>query len=318
MAESVAVCGEALVDLVSTDGVHFTARPGGSPANVAVGLARLGVQACLLARISQDSFGRTLRAYLGANGVRLDQVVTATEPTTLAVASVGEDGSVQYEFRLTGSADWQWSYAELPSAFPPAVRVLHTGSMVLEMPPGDAVVERLLAREHARGQVALSYDPNVRLLRQLPAAQALARVERVVGLADVVKVSTEDLAWLLPGESPESVIRRWLALGTELVVVTCGAHGVVAGSAGAQVVRRPALPVVVQDTVGAGDAFTAGLLAALVHRDLLGGRRSGHLGQMHAQALGEVLDFAQAGAALTCTRVGADPPTAAEIDAMVR
>lgn len=318
MGGSVAVCGEALIDLVSTDGVHFTARPGGSPANVAIGLARLGVDVCLLARISRDSFGRTLRAYLGANGVRLDQAVSGTEPTTLAVASVGGDGNVEYEFRMSGSVDWQWSDAELPVALAPTVRVLHTGSLVLEMPPGDAVVERLLARERARGQLALSYDPNIRQFRQLPSSQALARVERVVGLADVVKVSTEDLDWLLPGQSPESVVHRWLALGAELVVVTCGARGVVAGSGSTGVLHCPARSVVVQDTVGAGDAFTAGLLAALVRRDLLRGRRFGLLAQLRAQVLGEALDFAQTGAALTCMRVGADPPTAVEIAAARR
>jgi fructokinase len=247
----VAVAGEALIDLVPAgrEGL-FEAVPGGSPANVAVGLARLGVPARLLARIAADPLGRRIRNHLAGNGVDLSWAVKAGEPTSLAIVAVGPDGSPEYDFRVEGTADWQWRDAEL------------TG--VLD--------------------------------------------DQVVALADVVKVSAEDLAWLLPGRPPEHVAEGWLAKGPAIVAVTLGPGGVMAVG-GAGIVRRPGRRVAIVETVGAGDSFMSMLLAGLHPRGLLGVDRCAHLGAVDTDTLSAVLDEAVLASAIICTRHGVDPPT---------
>jgi fructokinase len=174
------------------------------------------------------------------------------------------------------------------------------------------VIMDVLRRE--RGRLTISYDPNVRLARRGPVDAGVARVEAVVALADVVKVSAEDLAWLYPGADPAGVASRWAIHGPRLVVVTLGGDGSLAVTAGGVSVRRAAIPVEVVDTVGAGDAFTSGLLDALARADLLG---TGHdrLAALDAAALAPILDHAGTVAALTCARPGADPPWAADLPA---
>ncbi len=311
----ITVCGEALVDLMSADGRHYAAHPGGSPANVAVGLARLAVPVSLAARLSTDTFGRLLRKHLVDNGVDPRDLVTADEPTTLAIATIGGDGVADYDFYVDGTADWQWSDRELPNPLPADVTALHTGSLALELLPGAAVIEALLAREHARGAVTVSYDPNIRLARRGDPAGARQQVARLVGLADLVKVSAEDLDWLLPGVPPAEVARDWVKRGPALVVVTLGGAGAIATSQHGDPVQVPAPEVTVVDTVGAGDAFTAGLLAGCADAGLLGGEYRPALAGADDALLRQLLTRAATVAALTCARAGADPPTAAEVAA---
>jgi fructokinase len=310
----VAVAGEALVDFVPAGepGV-FRAAPGGSPANVAVGLARLGVPARLLARIADDLLGHRLRAHLDANGVDLTFVVRAAEPTSLAIVAVGPDGVVEYDFRVEGTADWQWRDHELDGALDGQVAALHAGSLALTMAPGADVLQRLLAT--ARQAMTVSYDPNCRPLLMGSPGAVLGRVETLVGLADVVKASADDLAWLLPDRPPEQVAEAWLAKGPSLVVITLGPAGLVAASRQAGVLRRPGRAVEVVDTVGAGDTCMAALLAGLHRRGLLGADRRPALQTLDAATLTALADEAVLAAAITCTRPGADPPTAAELAA---
>jgi fructokinase len=313
MADVVAVVGEALVDFVPAGrAALFEAAPGGSPANVAVGLARLGVPVRLLARIADEPLGRRIRAHLSGNGVDLSHTVRAQEPTSLAIVALGEGGVPEYDFRMQGTADWQWRDAELVGVVDGRLVALHAGSLALTMPPGAEVLARLVG--HARQHVTVSYDPNCR--PQLMGAPDTLRpqVEALVEAADVVKVSAEDLAWLLPGQPPVQVARAWRTRGPALVVVTLGPGGVLATSAGG-VVHRPGRPVAVVDTVGAGDAFTSGLLAGLHRRQLLGAHRRANLAAVDRSTLAEVLDEAVLVAALTCTRRGAEPPSAAELRA---
>ncbi|MHA6793143.1 carbohydrate kinase family protein [Pseudonocardia bannensis] len=312
----VAVAGEALVDVVPAPvGGYFELAPGGSPANVAVGLARLGVPARLLARIADDLLGRRLRAHLEGNGVDLGHVVAAAEPTSLALVSVGPDGGASYDFRISGTADWQWTAAELADALDPgvlgAVLAVHSGSLALTMPPGAAALRELLAR--ARPTATISYDPNCRPLLMGDPADVLVGVHELLAIADVVKVSAEDLHWLLPGATPEAVVEDWLGRGPAIVAVTLGADGVVAGSGSGFRARRSGRPVEVVDTVGAGDTFSAALLAGLHRRGLLGAAARPALRAIDAATLEAVLDGAVAAAAITCSRRGADPPTAAEL-----
>jgi fructokinase len=308
----VAVAGEALVDFVPAggDGV-FRAAPGGSPANVAVGLARLGVPTRLLARIADDLLGHRLRAHLDANGVDLSFAVRAAEPTSLAIVAVGRDGVVEYDFRVEGTADWQWRDAEVAGTLDGRVVALHAGSLALTMPPGADVLQRLLAG--ARQAMTVSYDPNCRPLLMGSPDAVRGRIEGLVALADVVKASADDLAWLLPGRPPEQVAESWLAKGPSLMVITLGPGGLLAATRQAGVLRRPGRVVQVADTVGAGDACMAALLAGLHRRDLLGAPRRPALQALDEATIAALADEAVAAAAITCTRPGADPPTAAEL-----
>jgi fructokinase len=187
--------------------------------------------------------------------------------------------------------------------------------MVLELAPGAGEITALLEREHRRGAITISYDPNIRLARLGDRSAAQQRIERVVALADLVKVSSEDLAWLLPGASPDEVARDWAGRGPALVVVTLGPDGAIAATSAGVTASTPAPPVDVVDTVGAGDAFMSGLLSGCVEADLLGGPARGRLTGLDSEVLGGLLSRAALVAALTCGRAGADPPSLAELQA---
>jgi fructokinase len=298
------VIGEALVDLVdSGDQRTFTAHLSGSPLNVAVGLARLGQPTELLARFSRDTFGRRLRDFAARNGVGLGGAVDAPEPSTLAVVNLDEDRKARYDFYLDGSADWQWRPDEL--VVPDGTAILHAGSLASWTPPGAEHVLTTLRR--ARTTRLVSYDPNVRPALLGTPARARPLVETAVAAAHLVKASDDDTAWLYPDDRPTDTARRWLDLGAIAVVITRGAHGAVGFRHGVDPIEQPARPVRLVDTIGAGDAFTSGLLDALA-------RAGVHDSPSLAAAdLGAALEEAVLVAALTCERAGADPPTAAEL-----
>jgi fructokinase len=312
----VAVAGEALVDLVPAPvGGYFEIAPGGSPANVALGLARLGVPARLLARIADDLLGRRIRDHLTRNGVQLDHAVAAHEQTSLAMVSLDADGSPAYDFRINGTADWQWTPAELAGALDPGpsgpVVALHSGSLALTTGPGDGVLRDLLMR--ASETITISYDPNCRPMLMGRPEAILGGVHEMLGVADIVKVSSEDLHWLVPDMTPEQVVDDWLSRGPALVAVTLGADGVVAGTSAGLRVRRAGVPVKVIDTVGAGDTFSAALLAGLYGKGLLGASRRSALAALDFGTLDELLHDAVLAAAITCSRRGADPPTRGDL-----
>jgi fructokinase len=312
----VCVIGEALIDLVlaapavdasGTDG--YLAHPGGSPYNVAIGLARLGQRCRLLARLSSDAFGRQLRAHAEANRVDLSLAVAAGEPSTLAVVSLDAQRNASYDFYRTGTADWQWTAAEL-ARVPDDAGWLHTGSLASWTEPGADVIEARLAE--LAPSCLISYDPNIRPALMGERDAAVARIERLVALSDVVKVSAEDLALLYPGTELAAALAGWRDRGPSLVVVTDGGRGAQLLTAGGRQASVPAVPVPVVDTVGAGDAFMAGLINALVRDQVLRPDRRGSISDDAARAA-----VTEAGlvAALTCTRAGANPPTAIELAA---
>ncbi len=309
MRTVLSVIGEAIVDLVDTgDHATYSAHPGGSPLNVAVGLARLGHRAELMARFSGDAFGRLLRAHAERNGVGLAAAVSATEPASLAVTTLDAQGRAHYDFYLEGAADWQWTDTEL--RVPTGTSILHTGSLASWVAPGDDRIVELLRR--MREDVLISYDPNVRpgLLGSPQRARGL--VERVVETAHVVKASDEDIAWLYPESPTDTVAQRWLALGALAVVVTRGAQGATGHRSGQAPLTLRGREVPVIDTIGAGDAFTSGLLGGLARAGVRDGAG------LAGVDLAGVLDEAILVAALTCARAGADPPTAAEVEAAMR
>lgn len=302
IAPAVVVVGEALVDLlVDTDPRHPVAWPGGSPANTAIALARLGTPVGFAGRFGNDRFGDLLLANLTANGVDLTYAVEADEPTSLAVVTRGPDGGASYGFHVAGTADWSWAEHELPD-LPAGVLAVHAGSLAVALAPGADTVAAWFARQ--RGRCVTSLDPNVRPALVGHRESYRPRLEALVASSDIVKVSAEDLAWVYPDEDPVSVAQRWRR---ELVVVTFGANGVV-GVLSGHTVRRPAVPVSVVDTVGAGDAFSGGLLHWLATRG-----RLDRLADLSVTELTQALDYASAVAALACTRPGADPPHAHEV-----
>lgn len=301
------VIGEALVDLVpgDTPGL-YQARPGGSPFNVAVGLARLGHRTALMARLADNTFGRQLRARAVAEGLDLAHAPHAAEPTTLAVVGLDSSARASYDFYATGTADWQWTEAEL-ARVPRDTSVLHLGSLASWTAPGDSRLHATAAALRREGRVVISYDPNVRpdLLREPTRARPL--IERFGRVAHIVKASREDIDWLYPGAGPEQVSNRLLELGAQLVVITDGPRGAHLYRAGSAPVACPGRQVQVADTIGAGDAFAAGLLGGLSRRGLL---TPDDLLRWPSDLLEATLREAVLISALTCERVGADPPFA--------
>ena len=233
--------------------------------------------------------------------------MAAAEPATAALVSLDASGQPSYSFYLEGTADWQWRAGELPANEERAA--VHTGSLAVGRDPGASVIADWAAGQRAAGAL-LSLDPNVRPALVLGEPGYRERLERLVGLATLVKVSEEDLAALAPGAEPLGLAAAWAEAGPELVVVTHGAGGASALRAGEAPLHLAAEPTSVVDTVGAGDAFTAGLLAEL-HE--LGALRPGGLRELEPARLGQALAFAGRVAALTCARAGADPPRRAEL-----
>jgi fructokinase len=301
----VTVIGEALIDLVpngsSTD---FTARPGGSPFNVAVGLARLGYRTALMARLGADAFGRILRARADAEQLDLSFAAQAQEPTTLAVVSLDAARQASYDFYVDGTADWQWTAAEL-ARMPVTSSIYHFGSVASWMSPGSHAIHDVLAGLHGAGTALISYDPNVRPALLGDRVRARTAVHPSVAASNLVKASREDIEWLYPDEGIEQVCARWAELGALLTVVTDGANGAFVCTGQRAMLHRPGVSVPVLDTIGAGDAFMSGLLGGLLRR---GVRTPADLARVSTDVLGAIVDEAILVSSLTCQRAGADPP----------
>jgi fructokinase len=297
----VLVVGEALVDLVQRVDGSVDEAPGGSPANVALTLGRLGRHPELLTSLGDDDRGRTVRGWLEESGVR---VVGATAGhTSTATAVLDASGAASYEFDLAWTVD---------AGLAGPADVVHVGSIATVIEPGATEVARLVAER--RETATISFDPNVRPALIDDAATARARVEQLVTLADVVKVSDEDLLWLHPDRSLDEAAAAWLAAGPALVVVTLGGDGALALTDSGRI-TIPAPTTTVVDTVGAGDTFMGALLDGLIEADLVGADRRQALRDVPAGLLERVLRRSADAAAITVSRPGANPPTLAELDA---
>jgi fructokinase len=261
MTARLLVVGESLVDIV-TDASGTTAEHvGGSPANVAVGLARLDHVVSFATWLGRDERGRRITEHLARNGVGVLPGSYGDGPTSTAVARLDGFGAATYEFDLR----WDLPALEVPEG----VGHVHTGSLGAVLRPGAAAVRTALSAAHAR--CTTSYDPNVRPAIMGEPEALRAQVEDHVTRSDVVKASEDDIQALYAGSSPEQVMGRWVELGAALAVVTLGGDGVVFRAASSPQVRRaPTRAEVVVDTVGAGDSFMAGLLSGLVSAGLLG------------------------------------------------
>lgn len=304
-------CGEALIDMIPTPTVAgpegFVPHVGGAVFNTAVALGRLGLPVAMLTGLSSDLFGRKLAGALQASNVATDLVITSDRPTTLAFVQL-RDGHATYDFHDENSAGRMITPADLP-ALPDRITALYFGGISLAVEPGAEAYAALAARDGAARAVMI--DPNIRPGFIRDAGAYRARLARMLALADIVKVSDEDLAWLIPGAGVDAEgLAALAAQGPKIVVLTRGAEGAIARLPSGQIVTAPAERARVVDTVGAGDTFNAGLLARLSE---LGKLTKPALAALDAEALIEALSFGARVAAVTVARAGANPPWRREL-----
>ncbi|MBS0510071.1 MAG: carbohydrate kinase [Proteobacteria bacterium] len=317
------VCGEALFDVFiaserpqeasstspreTDDALHLDARAGGSPFNVAVGLARLGQPVAFLSGLAKDMLGERLVRTLRREDVDTRLCPLFDAPTTLGMVELDAAGVPRYAFYGNGAADRLLTTEQLPP-LDAGFRAIHIGSYATAVEPVASALEALVRRERDRRLIA--YDPNIRLNVEPSVARWRERVDTLAGLAHLVKISDEDLHLLYGAGADEAACAaRWLAAGCRLVVVTRGAKGASAWNARGRVdVAAPTVATV--DTVGAGDTFQAAMLACLAESDRLA---PAALAALDGDALARLLDFAARAAAITCSRRGADMPRRSEI-----
>lgn len=333
MSEVIVVCGEALVDLVAGADGTLAARLGGGPYNTARTIGRLGGRALFLGRLSDDAFGRRLQAGLAESGAAPGLAALSRAPTTLSMASIGADGGAEYRFYLAATSVPDVTYDDLVAAIPDDVTAIYAGALGLVAEPAASSLERLLlagpglaapgaaggsdaapsGKGGPRAAPLVMIDPNCRPSAISDRAAYLARMARILARADVVKASSEDLAYLYQGQSAGEAASAILAAGPALVLVTDGPRPVRAflaaperpGPAREVAIEVPAVRVA--DTIGAGDAFGGAFLTwwtrnAQSRADLV-----------NPDAVAAALRAAAQVAALTCTRPGADPPRAADL-----
>jgi fructokinase len=322
----IVVSGEALMDVFAGSdtpgGLTLDARVGGSPFNVAVGLARLRQPVTFFGAVSTDLLGERLMRAMQQDGVDVGALVRVDAPSTLSLVGLDACGVPSYAFYGEGGADRMLpasALERLPSARTgarprhtpsqaPCPRAFHVGSYSLVVEPVASTLRALAEREHPHSVIA--YDPNVRLRAEPSLDRWRAAMTWMKRRTHLLKISHDDLELLSPGVAPATVAAEWLQAGAALVVVTRGAEGASAWTAAHQV-RVDAAPATVIDTVGAGDAFQAALLARLAERGLL---MVEDLRLLSLEALHDVLDFATRAAGITCSRTGADLPRREELD----
>lgn len=306
MTARIAVLGEALIDVV-VRADQVSELPGGSPANVAITLARLGHRPHLVTSFADDERGRLLRSWLAGSGVEV--TARPCTRTSTARATLDADGSAGYVFDLA----WEVTSDDVAAATSDA-QVVHTGSIATVLQPGATAIEEALRA--TRGKALVSLDPNARPAITPDVAATGEQVERLVTLCDLVKVSEEDLGWYCPGAGPVEAARRWAGLGPVLVVVTLGGDGSVLVR-GDEVIRVPGRRVEVADTIGAGDTYMGALLDALVTRSVSGPGARDALAALDPAELVRAAEQATAAAAITVSRPGADPPSRTELDQLL-
>ncbi len=304
-------CGEALIDMIPTptkagpDG--FVPHAGGAVFNTAIALGRLGAQVGMLSGLSSDMFGRQLVDGLKASHVDVSHVVLSDRPTTLAfVRLVG--GHATYDFYDENSAGRMITPEDMP-ALSAEVSALYFGGISLACEPGADAYADLLAR-NAEGR-AVMIDPNIRPGFIKDIERYRQRLDRMLALSDIVKVSDEDLNWINPAPlSLRDKVAELLMKGPSVVILTRGGEGATGYLANGEDVQVPAVKAEIVDTVGAGDTFNAGVLAKMSE---LGQLHKSALATLAPEVLSEALAYGARVAAVTVSRAGANPPWVEEI-----
>lgn len=298
-------CGESLIDMVP-DGPLLRPLPGGAVYNTTIALGRLGVPTGYLWPISRDAFGEALLHPLAEAGVDVSLCPRTDRLTTLAFVSLS-GGEARYSFYDEGSAGRMFAPADLPD-LPDGVEALFIGGISLVPEPCGSTVERMV--ERVSGRIPVMLDPNIRPFFVGDETAYRARLDRMLALADIVKLSGDDLDWLYPGQPTDQAAASLLSRGPQIVLRTGGATGAVAHWGGAPV-AAPAVRVEVADTIGAGDTFNAGFLAALSRQGAL---NLPGIAAITPETLSGALALAAQAAAVTVSRRGANPPWAHELD----
>jgi fructokinase len=312
MTAKVLVIGEALVDVVKAQDGTTKNIPGGSPANTAVALAKLGINSYMKARSSTDQFGEIIRNYLLSQNVNLDLTITVDQPSSIIDAEIQLDGSANYSANLLGASDYGWSETELLLEDPERFAIIHLASLTSYVEPGATNIEKWFGQFRQNTKNILSFDPNIRHpLDGQEAESVRARAKRLAGLAHIVKASDEDLTWINKNRAVEETAEEFIALGAKLVIVTLGKNGSWAINAGGNHTKVNAAKVNVIDTIGAGDTFSAALLTLLVENSLCD---QNVLSDLSNSDLNDLLVKASAASAITCSRQGANPPLRSELD----
>lgn len=307
----IVVAGEALMDVYdaghTATGQALDARIGGSPYNVAMGLARLAQPVAFCGAVSSGFLGERLMRSMQTEGIDTRCVQRVDAPCSACFVGLDADGVPRYDFVGEQGADRRL-HPRAVEALPADLTALHVGSYAMVVPPVADVQARIVDAAHARGAL-VAYDPNVRPVVEPDLERWRAALEHMLHRAHLLKISEEDIGTLYPGRSADDLMATWLGHGVQLVVMTRGADGAVARTARVTA-RIAAVPTQVVDTVGAGDTFQAALLAALAEAGVLSPTG---LATLRAESLQALLRWAAAAAAITCSRRGADLPRRAEL-----
>ena len=290
----IVVAGEALVDLIPTPSGDLGVHPGGGPFNTARWLGRLGASVSFMGALARDPLGRRLRESLTAAGVALETVVETQLPTTLALAQLDDTGAAHYSFYTASTSIADLRPEQIEARLPRELDALCVGSIGLMLEPIASAVEVAVGLARERGALVM-LDPNVRPTLIEDRGWYLRRLEGVLALTDVLKLSVEDAAWLVEDKPPAVAARALGSRGPRVVLLTEGAAGATVFTAGTHR-HFPAAPVTVLDTIGAGDAFSAGFLTSWLGSD------------RNPAALAQATAFAIRVAGLACTVRGATPP----------
>lgn len=307
-------CGEALYDMFvkpaangNAHGVSIDGVVGGSPLNMALGLARMGNRVSLFTRISNDAFGQRLRAFMREHGINDGYCVATDQPTTLAMVETDENGHPSYSIYSNGTADCSMELTDIPAELDARDQLIHLGSFATVLDPSGATLREFAKRNAATHFI--TYDPNVRLVVVPEVDQWREKTEALLPLAGMVKASDEDLGIIYPDRPVEQFIEQALVAGADICMVTKGPDGALIGSADGRLMQIPGVKVDVVDTVGAGDTF----MAASMH--YLASQNACAKGKARDVDLAEMGMFAVKAAAITCSRRGADLPSLADIEA---
>jgi fructokinase len=308
---SVLVIGEALVDVVYGINGEIKNIPGGSPANTAVALARLGTKTYMRARTSSDQFGTEIRNYLTNQNVNLDYSLVVDSPSSVIDAVIQKDGSAKYEANLNGAADYGWTFAELNQEIDRDIQIIQLGSLTSYVEPGATNVEKWFAQLRQSDKYLLTFDPNIRHpLDGQNEKDVRNRAKRLASLSHVVKASDEDLNWIFSNDNPKDSAINIIKSGASLVFVTLGKKGAFVVNKELEIIEVPAKEIEVIDTIGAGDTFAAALITQLLENSWI---NENELEKLKTTDLTAILTNCALAATITCSRQGANPPHRLEV-----
>jgi fructokinase len=308
---SVLVIGEALVDVVHGINGGIKNIPGGSPANTAVALARLGTKTYMKARTSHDQFGEEIRNYLTNQNVNLDYSLVVDSPSSVINAVIQKDGSAKYEANLKGAADYGWTFEELNQVIDPDIQIVQLGSLTSYVEPGATNVEKWFSQLRQSNKHLLTFDPNIRHpLDGENEVDVRNRAKKLASLSHVVKASDEDLNWIFSNSNPQDSAIKIIESGASLVIVTLGKKGAFAVNKKHEIVEVTANEIAVIDTIGAGDTFAAALITQLLEKSWI---TENALEKLSKADLIKILNNCSMASAITCSRQGANPPHRHEV-----